>query len=70
MAAYGGKGDNRLLYGVILRDKIKTANMDTLLAYRTVAHDLLSDNKGGHDEDLRAALVDLETALKAKQTKS
>ena len=41
MADYGGGGDIRQLYGVILRDKAKTADMETLKAYRIVASDLM-----------------------------
>lgn len=66
ISGIGGAGSNMLLYGVIIRDRIKSADLDTLNAYRTVAHDLL---KHGHGDDghLRAALGDLETAIAAKQ---
>ena len=39
MANYGGagNGNGRQLYGVIIRDKIKSADLRPLLAYRTVA---------------------------------
>jgi hypothetical protein len=69
MAQYGGGGGNGiLLYGVILRDKIKSANLETLLAYRTVAQDL-AKGKDGHDGDLHGALADLDKAIAAKQKK-
>lgn len=70
MAEYGGSGDNRLLYGVIIRDKIKSANLSTLLAYRTVAHDLLKGGHGGDDGELRASLGDLDKAIADKQSKA
>jgi hypothetical protein len=66
MAEYGGSGDIRLLYGVIIRDKCKSADLSTLQAYRTVANDLLKDSKGPSADDLRASLGDLEKAIKAK----
>jgi hypothetical protein len=68
MAQYGGGGNGILLYGVILRDKIKSANLETLLAYRTVAQDL-AKGKDGHDGDLHGALADLDKAIAAKQKK-
>jgi hypothetical protein len=60
----GGTASNRQLYGVILRDKIKTADLATLQAYHVVAKDLLQD---GDDSDLRAAVADLEKVLAAKK---
>jgi hypothetical protein len=68
MAQYGGGGNGILLYGVILRDKIKSANLETLIAYRTVAQDL-AKGKDGHDGDLHGALADLDKAIAAKQKK-
>jgi hypothetical protein len=70
MAQYGtgGNGNGILLYGVIMRDKIKTASLETLLAYRTVGQDL-AKGKDGHDGDLHGALADLDKAIAAKQKK-
>jgi hypothetical protein len=68
MAQYGGGGVNRQLYGVIIRDKIKTANLETLIAYSKVGHDL-AKGKDGHDGDLDGALADLDKAIAAKQKK-
>jgi hypothetical protein len=70
MAQYGGGGSGNgiLLYGVIIRDKIKSANLETLIAYRTVAQDL-AKGKDGHDGDLHGALADLEKAIAAKHKK-
>lgn len=69
MAQYGGgNGNGLLLYGVILRDKIKSASLETLIAYRTVAQDLVK-GKDGHDGDLHGALGDLDKAIAAKQKK-
>jgi hypothetical protein len=65
MAEHGGRGNGIQLYGVILRDRIKSADVDTLTAYRTVAHDLLHGASGPDADDLRAALGDLEGAIKA-----
>ena len=62
----GGSGANMLLYGVMIRDRIKSADLATLHAYRIVAHDLLK-NGDGDDGHLRAALGDLETAIAAKK---
>jgi hypothetical protein len=64
----GGSGNGILLYGVILRDKIKSASLETLLAYRTVGQDL-AKGKDGHDGDLQGALADLDKAIAAKQKK-
>jgi hypothetical protein len=64
----GGSGNGILLYGVILRDKIKSASLETLLAYRTVGQDL-AKGKDGHDGDLHGALADLDKAIAAKQKK-
>jgi hypothetical protein len=68
MAEYegGGNGKNRLLYGVIIRDKIKTADKATLQAYRTVGHDLLTTAGDADDGQLREALADLDQALATK----
>jgi hypothetical protein len=66
MAELGGRGNGIQLYGVILRDRIKSADVGTLTAYRTVAHDLLHGASGPDADDLRAALRDLEGAIKAK----
>jgi hypothetical protein len=68
MADYGSgeNGKIRPLYGVIIRDKIKTADKETLQAYRVVAHDLLKTPGDGDDGHLREALADLDKALAAK----
>ena len=66
MVEYGGRGNGIQLYGVVLRDRIKSADINTLTAYRTVAHDLLHGASGPDADDLRAALGDLEGAIKAK----
>ncbi len=68
MAQYGGGGNGILLYGVILRDKIKSADLATLMAYSKVGHDL-AKGKDGHDGDLQGALADLDKAIAAKQKK-
>lgn len=66
MAELGGRGNGIQLYGVMLRDKIKSADVGTLTAYRTVAHDLLHGASGADADELRAALGDLDSAIKAK----
>jgi hypothetical protein len=53
---------------LIIRDKIMSANLETLLAYRTVAQDL-AKGKDGHDGDVHGALADLDKAIAAKQSK-
>jgi hypothetical protein len=70
MAQYGtsGNGNGILLYGVVMRDKIKIASLETLMAYRTVGQDL-AKGKDGHDGDLHGALADLDKAIAAKQKK-
>jgi hypothetical protein len=65
MAEYGGGGDIRQLYGVILRDKAKTADKETLMAYRLVVSDLMHGASKEAAEDLQGALADLEKALQA-----
>ena len=72
MALYptGGNGNGILLYGVIIHDKIQSASLETLQAYHTVAHDLLSGGTDGDDGQLRASLADLDKAIAAKQSKS
>jgi hypothetical protein len=69
MAVHGG-GNSFLLYGVIFRDKIKSASLETLVAYRTVANDLLKTGGDGDDGELRASLGDLDKAIAAKQSKA
>ena len=60
-----GSGDVRQLYGVILRDKAKTADKETLMAYRLVVSDLMQSASKEAAEDLQGALADLEKALQA-----
>jgi hypothetical protein len=62
-------GTIRPLYGVIIRDKCKTADLATLTAYKTVAHDLLKDHKGSDAKDLADAVKELEHAIAAKTAK-
>jgi hypothetical protein len=61
----GVSGNGMLLYGVILRDRINTADLNTLKAYRVVAQDLLKTGTGD-DGSLHAALGDLDKAIAAK----
>jgi hypothetical protein len=70
MAQYGtgGNGNGIQLYGVIMRDKIKSASLETLIAYRTVGQDL-AKGKDGYDGDLHGALADLDKAIAEKQKK-
>jgi hypothetical protein len=56
------------LRGVIIRDKIKSVSLETLMAYRTVGHDLAKGKDGNH-RDLQDALADLDKAIAAKQHK-
>ena len=62
-------GPIRPLYGVIIRDKCKTADADTLKAYKTVAEDLLRDHEGPDAKDLRDSLKELDVAIATKGKK-
>jgi hypothetical protein len=63
----GGSGGIVPLYGVVIRDKCKSADPATLRAYKVVAEDMLKTAKGGADvDDLRASLKDLDAALQGK----
>jgi hypothetical protein len=62
-------GPIRPLYGVIIRDKCKSADAATLKAYKTVAEDLLKDHSGPDADDLKAAVKDLDAAIAAKGKK-
>jgi Domain of unknown function (DUF1843) len=55
------------LYGVIIRDKCKSSDVDTLKAYRTVAYDLLKDYSGDDTRDLAAAVKELEEVIAKKK---
>lgn len=59
-------GNLQPLYGKIICEKAKTADLTTLKAYRTVATDLIKGHSGPEAEDLRSCLGDLDTAIKAK----
>jgi hypothetical protein len=61
--ASSGSGTIRPLYGVIIRDKCKSADLDTLKAYKVVGHDLLKGHSGADADDLKAALKDLDQAI-------
>jgi hypothetical protein len=64
--ASSGSGGIRPLYGVIIRDKCKTADAATLTAYKIVAEDLLKSH-GGDDSDLKDAVKELDHAIAAKK---
>jgi uncharacterized protein DUF1843 len=64
-----GTGTIRPLYGVIIRDKCKSADVDTLKAYKTVAEDLLKDHDGADAKDLADAVKDLDKAIASKYPK-
>jgi hypothetical protein len=57
------------LYGVIIRDKCKTADLSTLQAYREVASDLLKGASGPAADELKASLIELDKAIAAKEPK-
>jgi hypothetical protein len=57
------------LYGVVIGDKCKTADLNTLKAYRTVAQDLLKGASGPGANELKASLGDLDKAIAAKEPK-
>ncbi|WP_375414158.1 hypothetical protein [uncultured Bradyrhizobium sp.] len=58
--ASSGSGTIRPLYGVIIRDKCKSTDLETLNAYKVVGHDMLKDHK---DKDLEDALKELDKAI-------
>jgi len=62
-------GGVRLLYGVIIRDRCKTADPDTLRAYKKVAEDLLKHpNAGGGDkQELQDSIKEIDKALGGKK---
>jgi hypothetical protein len=57
------------LYGVIIHDKCKTADVSTLKAYRTVANDLLKGASGPAADELKASVGELDKAIAAKEPK-
>jgi hypothetical protein len=65
--ASSGSGTIRPLYGVIIHDKCKSSDLDTLKAYKIVGHDLLKDHPDA--KDLADALKDLDKAIAAKGKK-
>jgi hypothetical protein len=60
-------GPIRALYGVVIRDKCKTSDIDTLMAYKTVAEDLLKDHDGPDAQDLADAVKDLDKTIASKR---
>ena len=60
-------GTIRPLYGVIIRDRCKSADAATLKAYKVVAQDMLKGLKGEDAKDLEDALKDVDKALAAKK---
>ena len=62
-------GTIRPLYGVIIRDKCKSADLETLKAYKMVAMDLIKDHKGSDAKDLADAVKELDSAIAAKHAK-
>jgi hypothetical protein len=66
MAYSPSTGGIRPLYGVVIRDKCKTADPDTLKAYKKVAEDLLKDTSGPDADDLKKALAELDKVLATK----
>jgi hypothetical protein len=60
-------GNFRPLYGVVIRDKCKTADKDTLMAYKKVAEDLIKGQSGPDADDLKGAVKELDQAIAAKK---
>ena len=56
-------GPIRPLYGVIIRDKCKTADAATLKAYKVVAEDMLKDHSGPDASDLKESIKELDAAI-------
>jgi hypothetical protein len=55
------------LYGVIIRDKCKSSDLDTLKAYQKVAYDLIKDYPEA--KDLAAATKELDQVIASKGKK-
>ncbi|HTZ68868.1 MAG TPA: hypothetical protein VMB83_15640 [Roseiarcus sp.] len=64
--SYSYSGGIRPLYGVVIREKAKSADANTLRAYKTVAEDLLKGASGADADDLKASLAELDKALAKK----
>ena len=62
-------GTIRPLYGVVIREKCKSSDVDTLKAYKTVAEDLLRDHDGPDAKDLAEAVKELDKAIASKYAK-
>jgi hypothetical protein len=60
-------GTIRPLYGIIIRDKCKSADKDTLMAYKKVAEDLIKDQSGPDADDIKSAVKELDQAIAAKK---
>ncbi len=62
-------GGIRPFYAVIIHDKCKTADAETLRAYRVVAQDLLNDPNSGYQDsqDLKDALKVCDQTLSGKK---
>lgn len=60
-------GTIRPLYGIVIRDKCKHADVNTLTAYKTVAEDLLKDHTGADADDLRDAVKELDKTIASKK---
>jgi len=58
-------GTIRPLYGVIIHDKCKTADLATLKAYKAVAQDMAKDN-GPDAKELADSIKELDAAIAAK----
>ena len=59
-------GGIRPLYGVIIRDKCKTADPDTLRAYKKVCEDLKKDASGAEAKELLDSITEIDKALGGK----
>ena len=61
--------NSRPFYAVIIHDKCKTADAETLRAYRVVAQDLLNDPNSGYQDfqDLKDALKVCDQTLSGKK---
>jgi hypothetical protein len=57
-------GGIRPLYGVIIRDKCKSADAATLRAYKTVCEDLLKDASAEEKKELNDSIQTIDKALK------
>jgi hypothetical protein len=56
-------GGIRPFYGRVITDKCKSADHNTLRAYKTVCEDLLKDASGAEAQELKDSIQSIDKAL-------